>query len=59
MSKILIIGAGAVGSVVAQKCAQVPEVFSSICIASRRIESSEKIRSQIGFGHPFYRNCAA
>ena len=35
MSKVLIIGAGGVGGVVAQKCAQVPEVFSEICLASR------------------------
>jgi len=33
--KVLIIGAGGVGSVVAQKCGQVPEVFGEICLASR------------------------
>lgn len=35
MSKVIIIGAGGVGSVVAHKCAQNPEVFSEIIIASR------------------------
>ena len=35
MSKVIIIGAGGVGSVVAHKCAQNPEVFSEIVIASR------------------------
>lgn len=35
MSKILIIGAGGVGRVVTYKCAQHPEVFSEIMLASR------------------------
>lgn len=35
MSKVLIIGAGGVGSVVVQKCAMLPEVFSEIVLASR------------------------
>lgn len=35
MSKVLIIGAGGVGHVVAHKCAQVPEVFGEIMLASR------------------------
>ena len=35
MSKILIIGAGGVGRVVACKCAQHPEIFSEILLASR------------------------
>jgi saccharopine dehydrogenase (NAD+, L-lysine-forming) len=35
MSKILIIGAGGVGRVVTFKCAQHPEVFSEIMLASR------------------------
>ncbi len=35
MSKVLIIGAGGVGRVVAFKCAQHPEVFSEILLASR------------------------
>lgn len=47
MSKVLIIGAGGVGSVVTHKCAQAPEVFSEIILASRTIEKCEKIKSQI------------
>ena len=35
MSKVLIIGAGGVGSVAVHKCAQVPEVFTEIHLASR------------------------
>lgn len=35
MSKVLIIGAGGVGRVVVYKCAQHPEVFSQILVASR------------------------
>ncbi|MBR9920886.1 MAG: saccharopine dehydrogenase family protein [Bacteroidetes bacterium] len=35
MSKVLIIGAGGVGRVVVYKCAQHPEVFSEIMLASR------------------------
>ena len=33
MAKVLIIGAGGVGSVVAHKCAAVPEVFTEIMLA--------------------------
>jgi saccharopine dehydrogenase (NAD+, L-lysine-forming) len=45
--KVLIIGAGGVGSVVAQKCGQVPEVFSEICLASRTVSKCEAIAAQI------------
>ena len=47
MAKVLIVGAGGVGQVVAHKCAQVPEVFSEICLASRTIEKCNKIAAQI------------
>ena len=47
MSKVLIIGAGGVGQVVAHKCAQVPEVFSDIMLASRTEEKCERIAAQI------------
>jgi saccharopine dehydrogenase (NAD+, L-lysine-forming) len=47
MSKVLIIGAGGVGSVVAHKCAQVPEVFSEICLASRTLKKCNAIKAQI------------
>src|SRR5690606_654909 len=45
--KVLIIGAGGVGSVVAHKCAMRPDVFGEICLASRRKSSCDKIASQI------------
>ena len=47
MNRVMIIGAGGVGGVVAHKCAQMPEVFSEIVLASRTIEKCEKIRSQL------------
>jgi saccharopine dehydrogenase (NAD+, L-lysine-forming) len=43
MAKVMIIGAGGVGQVVAHKCAQVPEVFSEICLASRTLAKCDKI----------------
>ena len=48
MAKVLIIGAGGVGSVVAHKCASVPEVFSEIMLASRTKSKCDKIASEIG-----------
>jgi len=48
MSTVLIIGAGGVGSVVVHKCAQVPEVFSDIWLASRTIAKCEKIKESVG-----------
>lgn len=47
MSKILIIGAGGVGRVVAYKCAQVPEVFSQITLASRTKSKCDEIATAI------------
>ncbi|MGK7393627.1 MAG: saccharopine dehydrogenase family protein [Candidatus Cyclobacteriaceae bacterium M3_2C_046] len=47
MSKVLIIGAGGVGNVVAHKCAMVPEVFSDIMLASRTLSKCEKIASDV------------
>ena len=47
MSKVLIIGAGGVGSVVAHKCAQVPEVFERILLASRTRSRCEKIAADV------------
>lgn len=47
MSKVLIIGAGGVGGVVTHKCAQVPEVFSQILLASRTVSRCEAIQGQI------------
>jgi len=47
MGKVLIVGAGGVGQVVTHKCAQVPEVFSHIALASRTLSKCERIASQI------------
>ena len=47
MSRVLIIGAGGVGGVVTHKCAQVPEVFSEIILASRTIEKCERIARRL------------
>ncbi len=47
MAKVLIIGAGGVGGVVTHKCAQVPEVFDDIWLASRRKEKCDAIAAQI------------
>ena len=43
MDRVLIIGAGAAGSVVAQKCAMDRETFQHITLASRRLVSCEKV----------------
>ena len=47
MSRVLIIGAGGVGGVVAHKCAMNPDIFSFVCLASRSIDKCEKIQAQI------------
>jgi saccharopine dehydrogenase (NAD+, L-lysine-forming) len=47
MSRVLIIGAGGVGQVVTHKCAQVPEVFSDICLASRTLAKCDNIAAQL------------
>ena len=47
MAKVLIVGAGGVGAVVAHKCAQVPEVFTDITLASRTKSKCDAIASQI------------
>ena len=46
MSKILIIGAGGVGNVVAKKCAMNPTVFSDITLASRTKAKCDKIAQE-------------
>ena len=48
MSKVMIIGAGGVGAVVAHKCAQLPEVFPQIVLASRTEAKCQAIASQLG-----------
>ncbi len=47
MSKVLIIGAGGVGQVVAHKVSQRPDVFSSAVLASRTVSRCETIQQQI------------
>ncbi|MBF0467466.1 MAG: saccharopine dehydrogenase family protein [Desulfamplus sp.] len=47
MSKILIIGAGGVGSVTTHKCAQIPEVFSEIILASRTKSKCDAIAQDV------------
>ncbi|MCM1522510.1 MAG: saccharopine dehydrogenase family protein [Muribaculaceae bacterium] len=48
MAKVVIIGAGGVGTVVAHKCAQHPEVFTEIVIASRTRKKCEAVVEAIG-----------
>ncbi len=47
MNKVLIIGAGGVGSVVAHKCAMNSEVFGEIMLASRTKAKCDKIAAEI------------
>ncbi len=47
MNKVLIIGAGGVGNVVAHKCAMVPEVFGDITLASRTLSKCEEIAASV------------
>lgn len=47
MAKVLIIGAGGVGGVVAHKCAQHPDVFEEIVLASRTKSKCDAIAAQI------------
>jgi len=51
MSKVLIIGAGGVGSVVAHKCAMNPQVFSHIMLASRTKTKCDTIAQDIKTMH--------
>ena len=48
MSKVIIIGAGGVGTVVAHKCAQNPEVFTEIVLASRTKSKCDAVAAAIG-----------
>src|SRR5210317_1346136 len=50
MSRVLIIGAGGVGRVVASKCADNPEVFSEILLASRTLSKCDVIANEVGNG---------
>jgi len=48
MAKVIIIGAGGVGTVVAHKCAQNPDVFTEIVLASRTKSKCDAIAKAIG-----------
>lgn len=50
MSKVLVIGAGGVASVVVAKCCQNPEVFEEICVASRTKSKCDAIMKKFGKG---------
>ena len=43
----MIIGAGGVATVAVHKCAQIPEVFKEIMVASRTLSKCEAIQSDI------------
>jgi saccharopine dehydrogenase (NAD+, L-lysine-forming) len=47
MNKVLIIGAGGVGSVVAHKCAMQSETFSEITLASRTLSKCDAIAESV------------
>ncbi|MCE1200358.1 MAG: saccharopine dehydrogenase family protein [Marinilabiliales bacterium] len=51
MGKVLIIGAGGVGTVVAHKVAELPEVFTEILLASRTKSKCDAIAARIGVDH--------
>jgi len=50
MGKALIIGAGGVGRVVAHKCAQNPDVFEEIIIASRTLSKCDELKKELDGG---------
>lgn len=47
MGKILIVGCGGVASVAIQKCCQVSEVFTEMCIASRTVSKCEALKEKL------------
>ena len=47
MSRVLIIGCGGVASVAIQKCCQVSEVFTDICIASRTKSKCDELADKL------------
>ncbi len=47
MAKVLIVGAGGVGSVVVHKCAQLHDLFSDIVLASRTLEKCDAIAKDV------------
>jgi saccharopine dehydrogenase (NAD+, L-lysine-forming) len=51
MSKVVIVGAGGVGKVVAHKCAQAEDIFTDIVLASRTVSKCEAIAEEIRHMH--------
>lgn len=47
MSKVLVIGAGGVGSVAVHKMAQLPDIFSDITLASRTLAKCDAIAASV------------
>lgn len=47
MHRVVIIGAGGVGNVVAHKCAQLPSIFGDIWLASRTLAKCEQIKANV------------
>ena len=47
MSRVLIIGCGGVGAVAIQKCCQVSDVFTDICIASRTKSKCDELAEKL------------
>ena len=47
MSKVLVIGCGGVASVAIQKCCQVSEVFTDLCIASRTKSKCDRLAASL------------
>ena len=52
MAKVVIIGAGGVGGVVAHKCALARDVFDDVLLASRNVAKCDAIAAQIKELHP-------
>ena len=50
MGRAMIIGAGAVASVVVHKCCQNPDVFQEICIASRTLSKCDALKKELEGG---------
>lgn len=59
MAKVVIIGAGGVGTVVAHKCAQHPEVFTELVIASRTQSKCDAVIEAIKAANPPHRKESA
>ncbi|WP_164121552.1 saccharopine dehydrogenase family protein [Sharpea azabuensis] len=47
MSRVLVIGCGGVAQVAIQKCCQVDDVFTDICIASRTVSKCDALKEKL------------